>query len=128
VALIEGTTEVKSITAAYDFAVDGGAVGDIVLRGIDASGNSVPAGATVITGWVDVATAVTATGGTFALKLEGTADLLAGAASITTGRKSIIPVGTGATAIRTTATRSITATVATAAATTGKLTVTLIYV
>lgn len=129
--IIEGTTEVKSVTAAYDFAVDAGAVGDIVLRGTDSVGNYVPAGSRVVGGFVDVTTALTQSSGTCALKLEGAGDITAAVAvgtGFTTGLKDIVSDGTGDKVVKTTASRSVTLTVATAAVTAGKLTVTLLYI
>lgn len=60
----------------YDFAKEGGAAGDITLRGAP-----IPVGGVIVGGYVDVITAVTATGSaTVALKVTGTADILAATA------------------------------------------------
>lgn len=127
-AVIEGTSSPKSVTVAYDFAVDGGAIGDINLRAVGSDTNLLPAGSVVYAGWAEVETAVAATGGTFALGVKADADLLAAAESITTGRKDLLVDATGTATLELTAASSIHATVATAAATAGKLTVTLLYV
>lgn len=109
------------IRAKYDFAVDGGVVGNINL--MDAA--NVPAGFVVLGGFIDVITPPTSGGaGTIALQVEGAADLLAAAAVSgapwsTTGRKAIIPVFTAATSVKTTAARNIVAVIATANLTAG---------
>ena len=128
--VIEGTTCVKTVQAEYDFAVDGGAVGTITLRSApdtgDSLGNSVPVGAVVTHGYIDVITAPGGTG-TVALTIESAADARAAAVISATGRQSVIPAATGATAVKTTAVRSITATIATAPLTQGKFRVVLFY-
>lgn len=136
--LIEGTTGVKTLVAEYDFAVDGGTVGSKTLRGIAGNGNSIPAGSTVVGGYLEVLTAFTSAStntGTVALTLEGAGDLVVGTAQpvsgaplSTTGRKDILPDSTGDTSVRTTVARSVVATVAIAAITAGKLRVHLRYV
>jgi hypothetical protein len=66
----------KSWKFEYDFAKDGGVVGDITLRGAP-----IPVGAVILGGYVDVETAVTSDGSaTVALKVTGTADILAATA------------------------------------------------
>lgn len=127
--VIEGTDRLKTVEAVYDFAVDGGAVGTITMRNDDSTGNSVPNGSVVTGGYVDVETSALSGTGTIAITLESAGDVLAatGQAGLTAGRKSIIPAGTGATSIKTTAARSITLTIATAAFTAGKLRVVLFY-
>jgi hypothetical protein len=133
--IIEGTDALKTAQGEYDFAVDGGAVGAIALRcsSGEVMGSEIPAGSVVVSGYIEVDTAVTSGGsGTVAVSIEGAGDLLAAAAVAgapwsTTGRKSVIPVGSGATTVKTTAKRVITATVATAALTAGKFRVVLFY-
>lgn len=113
----------------YDFAVDGGAVGDIDLTAVA----QIPANAVVLGGFVEVDTVPTSGGAaTVAVKVEGAGDLVAAAAISgapwsTTGRKSIIPVFTGATTVKTTAARKLVATVATAALTAGVFDVVVFY-
>ena len=124
------TTSVKVARGRYSFATDGGAVGDIDLT----SGTVIPANAYILSGFIEVDTALDSGGSaTVALKVEGAADLLAATAFgsapwSTTGRKSIIPVGTGATSVKTTAARKLQATVATAALTAGAFDVVVLYV
>lgn len=118
-------SNVREARAVYDFAANGGAVGDIVLS------SQLPPGAVILTGFVDVLTAPTSGGAaTVALKVEGAADILAATAigSLTLGRKSIIPNGAGVNAVKTTVARNITVTVATAALTAGRFVVSLWYV
>lgn len=113
----------------YDFAVEGGAVGDIDLHT-----DSLPSGAVIMGGYVDVITPPTSGGAaTLAIKAEGAGDIVAAAAISgapwsTTGRKSVIPVFTGATTVKTTAARKLRATVAVAALTAGVFDVVLFYV
>lgn len=120
----------KCARARYDFSIDGGAVGAI---SIGATGQ-IPAGAYITHGFVEVDTAATSGGsGTLAIHVEAANDIVnaaavSGAPWSTTGLKSIIPVATGATAVKTTAARTITATIATAALTAGVVDVVLFYV
>lgn len=128
-ANIEGTGRLKSIVAEYDFAVDGGAVSTITLRG----DNAMPAGSVIMGGYIEVDTAVTSGGAaTLGVNTEAAGDILAatvvsGAPWSTTGRKSVIPAFTGATTVKTTVTRSVAVTVAVAALTAGKFRVVLFY-
>ncbi len=126
---LEGTGRLKTVRGEYDFAVDGGAVSTIVLRG----DNVVPAGAVILGGYLEVDTAVTSGGAaTLGVNSEAAGDLVAatvvsGAPWSTTGRKSITPVFTGATTVKTTAARSLAVTVAVAALTAGKFRVVVVY-
>src|ERR1043166_8952265 len=109
--------EVKAARAFYDFALDGGAVGAITLRG-----DTIPAGAIVTDALVHVDTIPTSGGAaTIAVKVEsGTdivnADAISGAPWSTLGAKRADFTATTAP-IKTTAARSVVATVATAALT-----------
>ena len=63
------------LAALYDFAVHGGAVGDIPLR------VSVPAGAVIVDSFVQILTAPTSSGSaTIAISLESAGDILAATA------------------------------------------------
>ena len=110
----------------YDFARDGGAVGDIALRG-----DTIPAGAIVRNGVVHVITAVTSGGAaTVALKLQTAGDVLAATAKASLSLAAVldvVPVDTAATSILTTSALQVVATVATAALTAGKIVVALEY-
>jgi len=130
--VIEGTTRLKTVQAEYDFTVDGGAVGTITLRSVpggDTQGNTLPAGSVITGGYVDVEVAALSATGTIALTAEGAGDIVAavGQASWTTGRKAVIPAGTGTTSVKTTVVRSVTMTIATAVFTAGKFRVVLFY-
>lgn len=132
--IIEGTDRIKTAVGEYDFAVDGGAVGQITLRGSGTVGAALPNGAIITGGYVEVDTALTSGGAaTVGVDLEGTSDIIAaGVISATpwstTGRKSVIPAGTGVTSVKTsTSTRSIKATVGVAALTAGKFRVVLFF-
>ena len=123
-------SEVKCARARWDFSVDGGAVGAISIGPT----GQIPAGAYITHGFAEVDTAVTGGGSaTLAIHVEAADDIVAAAAVSgapwsTTGLKSIVPVATGATAKKTTAARTITATVGTAALTAGVVDVCLFYV
>lgn len=107
----------------YDFAVDGGAVGAITLRG-----DSVPSGAIIIDVLIHVDTALTSGGGaTVSLGAETATGLnaaaaVSGAPWSTTGAKRGGLTATTAP-VKTTAVRPVTATIATAALTAGKFSV-----
>lgn len=135
--IIEGTRKVgvglgrggrKSAVGVYDFAVVGGAVGDITL-----TGDTIPSGAIVLDAYISVATAVTSGGAaTVAIKLEGAADInaadaISGAPWSTTGAKRADFTATTAP-VKTTAARSIVATVGTAALTAGVFTVVVEFI
>lgn len=118
----------KIARGLYEFALDGGAVGDITLRG-----DSLPSGAIILDSWVHVDTALTSGGAaTVAIKTEGAADInaadaISGAPWSTTGAKRADLTATTAP-VKTTAARNIVATVATAALTAGKFSVIIEYV
>jgi hypothetical protein len=123
-----GLGRAKPAVGYYEFAQDGGAVGDIVLRG-----DSIPAGAIIVDALLHVDTALNSGGSaTIAIKTEGAADINAadafgGAPWSTTGAKRADFTATSAP-VKTTAKRSIVATVGTAALTAGKFTVVVWYV
>jgi hypothetical protein len=129
--IIEGTSGLKTWTGSYSFAVDGGAVSAIVMRSND---GPIPSGSMVVSGYIDVTTLCTSAGSTatIALHVEGAGDLQAaaavsGAPFSSTGRKDIVPDATGSTAIKLTAVRSPTATIAVEAVTAGVFSLTLFY-
>lgn len=125
-AVIEGTRAEKTWAGSYDFAIDGGAAGTIVLRSND---GPIPNGAVITDGYLDVGSSCLSATGTMALQAEGAGDVLAavGQAGVTAGRKSIIPAGTGATSLKTTAARSPALVIATAPFTAGAFTLVLKY-
>ena len=113
----------------YSFATDGGAVSDIALRG----DSVIPSGAVIIDAGIYVDTVLTSGGAaTVAIKSEGAADInaadaISGAPWSSAGAKRADLTATSAPVL-TTAARTITATVATAALTAGKFTVWVEYV
>lgn len=127
-----GSTEYEGQTKAavgyYDFAVDGGAVGDITLRG-----DTIPSGAIIRDALLHVDTVPTSGGAaTIAIRTEGAADInnadaISGAPWSTVGAKRADFTATTAP-IKTTADRGIVATVAAAALTAGKFRVVVFYV
>jgi hypothetical protein len=133
--IVEGTGRLKEAAGEYDFAVDGGAISTITLRssGGSSSGSSLPSGSVILGGYIEVDTVVTSGGaGTLGVNSEAAGDLLAatvvsGAPWSSTGRKSIIPVFTGATTVKTTASRSLAVTVGAFALTAGKFRVVVFY-
>jgi formylmethanofuran dehydrogenase subunit C len=129
--IIEGTARLKTAQADYDFAVDGGAVGTINMRTAagDSHGAVLPAGSVITGGYIDVETSVASATGTVALTAEAAGDLLGatGQAGLAAGRRSIVPAGTGATAVKTTVARQLTMAIATAALTAGKFRLVVFY-
>ena len=125
-AIIEGTRTEKQWSGKYDFAVDGGAVSTITLRSND---GPIPNGSVITGGYVDVTSSVLSATGTIALNSEGAGDIVAavGQASWTAGRKSIVPAGTGVTAVKSTAARAPAMTIATAVFTAGAFELVLNY-
>jgi hypothetical protein len=121
-----GTQSLKTWEGDYDFAVDGGAVSTIVLRSKD---GPLPPAAIIMGGVIDIETACLSGTGTMAFNSEGAADLLAATAQagLTVGRKSIIPVFTGASSVKTTVERNPAIAIATAAFTAGKFRLTLFF-
>jgi hypothetical protein len=132
-SLVEGgpvAGAIQWVRARYDFAVEGGAVGTIGLLG----STVIPAGAVILGGFVDVVIAPTSGGaGTLAIQVEAANDIVAAAAVSgapwsTLGRKSIVPAFTGATTVKTTAARDVSAVIATAAITAGRVDIYLAYI
>src|SRR5215218_9308363 len=127
--IIGGISNLAIAEASYSFAVSGGAVSTITLPQQD----TIPSGAIVLGGLLEVVTPPTSGGAaTIAVNVEAAGDVVAAAAIggapwSTAGRKSVIPVFTGATSLKTTAARSITITVTTAALTAGVFNVHLVY-
>ncbi len=129
--VIESTARLKTLQAVYDFAVDGGALGTITLRAApgDNQGNTLPAGAVVTGGYIDVETSAASAAGTATLNAEGAADIFTGVTpgALSAGRKDVIPDATGSTAVKTTVVRSVTFTIATAVLTAGAFRLVLFY-
>jgi len=122
--------------ASYLFATEGGAIATIGLLALPASAGAtkVPSGSLVLGGFVDVVTPPDSAAhtATIALQIESAGDLVAAAAVSgapwsTAGRKSILPVFTGASAIKLTADRDISAVIATQALNAGAFDVYLCY-
>jgi len=116
--------------ATYDFSVDGGTIGAID------SGITIPDNAIILGGMVDKLTTCTSAtdAGTMAIHAEGANDLVT-AVAISSGTSwdapglvDLIPVHTAATAIKCTAARNITFTIAVEDFTAGKFTVAVFYV
>jgi hypothetical protein len=107
----------------YDFATDGGAVSTITLRG-----DEIPTNSVVLDARVDVTTAVTSGGTpTVSLDLNGAADLRAAATLATAPALSTTGVKALLNTVKTTDSRDVTATIATAALTAGAFSVIVTY-
>jgi len=128
----DGLGLMRVARATYDFAEHGGAIGAINL------GVTIPDNAIVCGGFVDVVTTCTtasADAGTMAIHVQSANDIVSavavsdGANPWDAGLKAIVPKANTpeSTAIKLTADRAITATIATQAFTAGKFTVFLYY-
>tara|TARA_X000001388_G_scaffold28947_1_gene20525 strand:+ start:204 stop:740 length:537 start_codon:yes stop_codon:yes gene_type:complete len=117
--------------AEYDFAVDGGAISAIDL------GVTIPDNAIIVGGFIEVVTTCTTAStdsGTIAISVEGANDIVtatavsAGGNIWDAGIHDVIPDSTGSTAVKTTAARAVTATIASQVVESGKFNVWLEYV
>src|SRR4051794_27625014 len=122
-----GRGESQEIICNYDFATDGGLVGDIAMRG-----EAVPSGAIITDALLIVDTIPVGATATIAVKVEGGADIqaaaaISGAPWSTTGAKRASAMTATATPVVTTASRQPTITVGTANLTAGKLKLILKY-
>lgn len=111
------------VAFSYDFATEGGVVGDITLSA------AVPAGCVVLDGIIDVITTFTsaASTATVALKVEAANDIVSaiaindGSSPWNAGRKNIVPSGSAANGKKATAARSVVMTIGVQALTAGKM-------
>jgi hypothetical protein len=128
----EGTRSEKTAKFFYDFAVDGGAISTINLRGED----TIPPNSVITSGYIDVLTQLTSGGAaTIALQAEAAGDIVAATAvaTWTAGRKNtlIAPASgsvTAATIVKTTVARNPAVVIAAAALTAGKFELVLRYI
>jgi hypothetical protein len=117
------TSNKKVAYSEYDFAMDGGVVGDIVLRG-----SVLPAGAVITNGYMDVETAVASGGAaTLALKLVTAADLMPAMEKGNFPVNALFDLGLGGIG-PIESYKTPTLTVGTAALTAGKFTLALEYI
>lgn len=128
------SNQLNAAKGVYDFDVQGGAVSTINLDdSLNEFGSAgdvvVPSGSVVWSGVIDTITqGATSASGTFSIGLNTTTDLKAAtAAASITGLVALIPVGTAATAVKMTADRTLTTSIATGAVTAGKFNVYLQY-
>jgi len=124
------SNQLNAVKGLYDFAVQGGAVSTINLDDVNnefgTTGNVVvPNNSVVWSGVIDTITqGATSASGTFSIGLNTTTDLKAAtAAASITGLVALVPVGTAATAVKMTADRTLTTSIATGAVTAGKFNV-----
>jgi hypothetical protein len=120
----------RALRARYTFAAQGGAVSTIGLTG----GTPIPAGSTILGGYLSVVTPPTSGTSTaqVAIRIEAAGDTVAAAAVSgapwsTTGHKAIIPVFTVATELLTTAARDVSAVITVEALTGGVFDVVIMY-
>jgi hypothetical protein len=114
----------NTAVGVYDFATAGGAIGERPV------GLTLPNGAIIRNVFIETLTAPTSGGAaTIAFRAQSAADLL-GATAIAsfTGRQQGVPNGAVANMIKLTAARTVTATVATAALTGGRIAIYIDYV
>jgi hypothetical protein len=116
-----GGSTVRTITAEYSFARHGGAISSIVI-------GSVPAGTTVIGGYMNVETAPVGAGASIGITLESAGDIVAVAAIVgapwsTTGKKAIVPKRNTpeTTSVTTTVARNLLFVISAAVLTAGKV-------
>lgn len=126
-------SQLGCVIGNYDFAVSGGAVSDINLKDVDGNDLKLPAGALIMNVAIYVNTAVTSAGSaTIDLNAEAANDcaVAIAKASLTLGATVLgIPdFATVADYVRTTAERTLSISINTAALTAGKLTVLFMYV
>lgn len=121
----------RTARVEYDFAVDGGAIGSITLRGQGA----IPDNAIIVDGLIDVITTFTSAtdAATVALTANSAGDLKAavaisnGANPWDAGLKDLVPVSTAATSVKLTADRSLVMAIAGEALTAGKMVIFVNY-
>lgn len=127
----QGATNLKTLQAEYDFAVDGGAVGTITLRQSGSNlPNQIPTGAVIVGGYIEVLTTCTSGGAaTIGVNSEAAGDIKAAATGFATYAAGIVPIvpSWGTSAVKTTANRSLAITIAAAALTAGKFRVVVLY-
>jgi hypothetical protein len=119
-AVMEGTTKLKTWRGLYSVAIDGGTVGTKTMRSND---GPLPNGAVILGGYLNVIAAAGSAGSpTVAVQANAANDIINAAAFdgapwSSTGKKSIIPAHTGATAVTCTASRNPAVVIATATVT-----------
>jgi hypothetical protein len=127
-----GLGVVGNAKMTYVFGVDGGAVSTITPT----NSPTVPVGAIILGGVIDITTAVVGAGASVALGFGSGAQVaallaataVAGAPWSTTGLKAVIPIFTAATAYKLTAAARMTMTISAAVLTVGVFDVNLVYV
>lgn len=125
IGVASGAATRRTLACTYDFAAVGGGTGSYAIGGV-------ASGAKILGGWMEVIATPTAAAGTptIAVSVEAANDIqtaisILGQPWATVGKKAITPkVNTPeSSSITTTAARSVTVAIATAAITTGKFTV-----
>lgn len=131
----DGLGVVRTVRGTFDFAVQGGAVGNHDLLDEDGVAISIPANSIILDGMVDVQTTFsspTADTATLAIQAEGANDIVDAVAIATgtpwdQGLQAIVPLGTAASAVKTTVARPLRVVIGVEAVTVGKMTVFLRY-
>lgn len=125
-----GLSSVGNAKMTYDFATDGGAVSTITPT----NSPTLPVGAIILGGTIDITTTLTSGGAaTIALGLGSGAQVASlkaatAVASWTAGQLALVPVFTAATYVKVAAATRLTMTIAAAALTAGRFDVNLVYV
>ena len=121
-----------NITLTYDFDVDGGALGEHVLRGLDGStSGTLPDNAIVQQGVIDVLTTLTSAtnNSNLSVTMQTASDLKALTdISLLTSLQAMVPVDSAATMIKLTAARTVSLWVVSEGLTAGKLNILLRYI
>ncbi len=122
--------ELRTMVATYDFSVQGGAIGSVNLKDLNGVDAKLPESAIIWHSLIDVITAPTSGGSaTIAFSAQSAGDIKAALAyGSYSGIVAGIPTGSAANAIKLTADRTLSATIATAALTAGKINVIIQYV
>lgn len=122
--------EIRTIVGTYDFSVQGGAIGSVNLKDVNGMDATLPRSGIILNSLIDVITAPTSGGAaTIAFTAQSAGDIKAALAIASyTGLVAGVPTGSAATCIKLTADRTLTATIATAALTAGKINVIIQYI
>lgn len=131
----DGLSVVRTVRGTFDFAVQGGVVGNFDLLDEQGAAISIPANSILLDGMVDVQTTFTSSGdnATLAIQAEGANDIV-NAVAIGTGTpwdqglRAIIPLGAAANAVKTTVARPLRVVIGVEDVTAGKMTIFLRYV
>lgn len=129
-SILEGTGRLKTWRGVYAVGTDLGTAGTRTMRSED---GPIPNGSVILSGYLSVVAAPASVGSaTIAVQVNAANDIINAAAFdgapwSSTGKKSIIPAGTGATAVTCTADRSPAVVIAAATITLASVELVLVY-